>query len=79
MRNDEPSLMLNGLDLRDSTLPGAVKSMTMSGRPSTSKAREVITQRRLSEGSTARGLPVESPREAFQRFRDSSFWSAEIG
>ena len=78
MRNCEPSLILNGLDLSDSTLPGAVRSMTKSGRPSTSKAREVMAQRRLSEGSTGRGVPVERPREAFQRLSDSSFLSVLV-
>lgn len=34
-----------------------------------------MTQRRWSEGSTARRAESEMPREAFQRLSDSSFWS----
>lgn len=34
-------------------------------------------QRRWSEGSTGRAGELEMPREAFQRFRDSSFWSGQ--
>ena len=34
-----------------------------------------MTQRRSSLGSTKMGGDDEMPREAFQRLRDSSFWS----
>lgn len=54
-----------------------VRSIVMSGRPSTSRAKERIMQRRWSEGSTGRAGELEMPREAFQRFRDSSFWSGQ--
>ncbi len=70
--------MMNGFDFRASTEPGAVRSMVMSGRPSTSRASDLITQRRWSLGSTAIGGEEEMPREAFQRLRDSSFWSVEV-
>ncbi len=78
MRKWAPSLMVNGFDLRASTEPEAVRSMVISGRPSTSRARDLITQRRWSLGSTAIGGEEEMPREAFQRLRDSSFWSMEV-
>ena len=75
MRNLAPSLMVKGFDFSASTEPGAVKSMVMSGRPSTSRASALMTQRRSSLGSTKMGGDDEMPREAFQRLRDSSFWS----
>ena len=75
MRNLAPSLMVKGFDFSASTEPGAVRSMVMSGRPSTSRARDLMTQRRLSLGSTGMGGEEEMPSEAFQRLRDSSFWS----
>ncbi len=73
MRNWAPSLMVNGFFLRSSRAPGAVKSMVKSGRPSTSRAKDLMTQRRVSLGSTLMAGDEESPREAFQRLRDSSF------
>ena len=75
MRNLAPSLMVKGFDFSASTEPGAVRSMVMSGRPSTSRASALMTQRRSSLGSTKMGGDEEMPREAFQRLRDSSFWS----
>lgn len=75
MRNLAPSLMVKGFDFRDSTAPGALRSIVMSERPSTSRARERMMQRRVSDGSTGRGGELLIPREAFHRFRDSSFWS----
>lgn len=66
---------MNGLLSKASTDPGAVRSMVMSGRPSTSRARDSITQRRVSPGATGRAAPVARPREAFQRLRASSSWS----
>lgn len=66
---------MNGLLFNASTDPGAVRSMVMSGRPSTSSARDSITQRRVSPGATGRAAPVARPREAFQRLRASSSWS----
>lgn len=51
----------------------------MSGRPSTSRARDSMMQVRGSEGSRARGPALAAmPREAFQRLRDSSSWSAAV-
>lgn len=67
--------MVKGFVLRASTEPGAVRSMVMSGRPSTSRASDLMTQRRWSLGSTWMAGDEEIPREAFQRLRDSSFWS----
>ena len=71
--------MVKGLDLKDSRVPGAVRSTVKSGRPWTSRASDRMIQRRLSEGSTARGAEAEIPREAFQRLRDSSSWSEKGG
>lgn len=78
MRNLAPSLIVNGFDLRDSTAPGALRSIVISERPSTSSARERITHRRVSDGSTGRAGELLMPREAFHRLRDSSFWSGYI-
>ena len=75
MRNLAPSLMVKGVFLRSSRARGPVRSMVMSGRPSTSRASDLMTQRRWSLGSTGMGGEEEMPREAFQRLRDSSFWS----
>ena len=75
MQNWAPSLIVKGFVFRASREPGAVRSMVISGRPSTPRARERMMQRRLSEGSTGRAGELEMPREAFQRLRDSSFWS----
>lgn len=67
------------MDFNDSTEPGAVRSMVMSGRPSTSRASDLITQRRVSSAATGRAGEEEMPRLAFQRLRDSSFSSgAEV-
>lgn len=77
MRNLAPSLIVNGFDLRDSTAPGALRSIVISGRPSTSSAREEMTQRRVSDGSTGRAGELLMPREAFHRLRDSSFSSGK--
>lgn len=68
-----PSLIVKGLSFRPSRAPGAERSMTTSGRPSTSRARDLMMHFRGSLGSPRDSLL--SPREAFQRFRDSSFWS----
>ena len=54
-----------------------VRSMVMSGRPSTSRARASMTQRRVSPGAMGRAAPVAMPREAFQRLRAGSSWSEE--
>ena len=67
--------MVNGFDLRASTEPGAVRSIVISGRPSTSRARDFMTQRRWSLGSTWISGELEMPSEAFHRLSDSSFWS----
>ena len=48
--------------------------MVMSGRPSTSRARDLMMHLRGSLGSEME-VPPPSPRDAFQRLRDSSFWS----
>ncbi|KAI7080748.1 hypothetical protein KC327_g33 [Hortaea werneckii] len=40
MRNVAPSLIVKGCLFRSSSEPGLVRSMTMSGRPSTSRPRE---------------------------------------
>lgn len=76
MRNFEPSLIENGFDLSFSSSPGAVKSIMKSGRPSTSRPREHMMQRRVSDGSTGRGGELLIPSDAFHRLRDSSPWSA---
>jgi hypothetical protein len=63
MLNSAPSLIVKGLVLRFSR-EGTVRSMTMLGRPLTSRVRDWMMQRRGSEGSEAVG-PVEMPRDAF--------------
>lgn len=67
--------MVKGFDLSVSRAPGWDRSMMMSGRDFTSRPRERITTRRLSEGETVRGVPVPRPREAFHLLRDSSWAS----
>ena len=74
MRNRAPSLMEKGFFSRASTAPGARRSMTISSRPSTSRARERIMHRRGSLGSEM-SLPCPRPRDAFHFWSDSSFWS----
>lgn len=74
MRNRAPSLMANGFSLRASTAPGARRSITISSRPSTSRARERMIHRRGSLGSEM-SLPCPRPRDFFHFWRDSSFWS----
>ena len=77
MRNFAPSLIMNGLVFKVSSEPGTFRSMTVSERPSTSRASDWMMHRRLSEGSTARRGELLMPRDAFQRFNDSSFWSVK--
>lgn len=67
--------MVNGLVRRVSSEPGALRSMTMSGRPRTSSVSDLMMHRRGSEGSEAEG-PLDRPREAFHLARDSSSASA---
>lgn len=78
MRNLAPSLIVKGFDFSASTEPGAARSMVISGRPWTSRASDLMTQRRLSLGSTWMAGDEEMPSEAFQRLRDSSFWSGSV-
>lgn len=68
--------MENGFDFSFSSSPGAAKSMMKSWRPSTSRPREQMIQRRVSEGSTGRRGELLIPSDAFHRLRDSSSWSA---
>lgn len=77
MRNRAPSLMVKGFSFRASTAPGARRSITISSRPSTSRARERMIHRRGSLGSEM-SLPCPRPRDFFHFWRDSSFWSVAV-
>ena len=73
--NFAPSLIVNGFSFNLSTAPGALRSIVISARPSTSRARDLMMQRRVSPAGTASAGDDEMPSEAFHRLRDSSFWS----
>lgn len=61
--------MVKGFSFRDSSAPGADRSIVTSGRPATSRASDLMMQVRGSLGSDS---DSPRPREAFHLAKDSS-------